>query len=254
MSASTIVGLVTSALSTVEWTQTARHGDGSLVLLKDMPPLHMKASASPPNRASLVLDRTKRFQQYVGFGGAFTEAAAINWRKLSAERQQEVIDRYFGPPEKGGLGYTLGRVPINSCDFSPASYTFDDVEGDVKLEHFDTEVKHDVEAGMIPMIRAAQAAAKARGQSLRLVASPWSPPAWMKRPVYDWRVGREVQSMLASAKPSGLLPSMERPWAEYFAKWITAYAGHGIDVWAVTVQNEPEATAGWEAMLWTPER
>ena len=91
------VGLTTfaasAALGRVEWTQTARHGDGSLVLLKDMPPLEMKPAARAPKRASLVLDRTKRFQQYVGFGGAFTEAAAINWRKLSPERQQEVIDR-----------------------------------------------------------------------------------------------------------------------------------------------------------------
>jgi O-glycosyl hydrolase len=61
------------------------------------------------------------------------------------------------------------------------------------------------------------------------------------------------QAMTLSAKPNGLLPEMQRPWANYFSKWISAYKGHGIDVWAVTVQNEPEATAGWEAMLWTPE-
>ena len=71
----------------------------------------------------------------------FTEAAAINWRLLSAEDQAKVISLYFDGPEKGGHGYTVGRGPINSCDFSPASYTFDVVVGDVELTHFDTTVK-----------------------------------------------------------------------------------------------------------------
>jgi glucosylceramidase len=81
----------------------------------------------------------------VGFGGAFTEAAAINWRSLSPEDQDAVIRLYFGSPADGGHGYSLGRVPMNSCDFSPASYNFDNVTGDNELAHFDTGVKHDVE-------------------------------------------------------------------------------------------------------------
>jgi glucosylceramidase len=81
----------------------------------------------------------------VGFGGAFTEAAALNWRSLSEEDQEAVIQLYFGSPAEGGHGYSLGRVPINSCDFSPASYNFDNVTGDKELAHFDTSVKHDVE-------------------------------------------------------------------------------------------------------------
>ena len=96
---------------------------------------------------------------------------------------------------------------------------------------------------MVPMIAAAQEAASKRGQRLKLLASPWSPPAWMKAPVLG------QQSMLLSAKPNGLLSSMQRPWATYFNKWISAYKAHGIDVWAVTVQNEPEATAGWEVSV-----
>ena len=236
-----------SPTARVEWTATARAGDNTLTLLKDMPPLTMTAAAAKPTGPALVLDRSKKYQEFAGFGGAFTEATAINWRKLSPSRQQEVIDLYFGAPEDGGLGYTMGRVPINSCDFSPASYTFDDVRDDLTLEHFDSSVAHDVDNGMVPMIKAAQAKARDRGERLKLLASPWSPPAWMKLPVSG------VQSMLASAKPNGLMPSMQRPWATYFAKWISAYQGHGVDVWGVTVQNEPEAVAGWEAMLWTPQ-
>ena len=240
--------MAASAFSAVEvqWTLTARNGDGSLQLLEDKKPLTMKPTVKP-SKAAIVIDRSKKYQEFSGFGGAFTEATALNWKKLSAEKQAEVIKLYFASAEEGGLGYTLGRVPINSCDFSPASYTFDDVVGDVELEHFDSSVAHDVENGMVPMIKAAQAATKARGERLKLLASPWTPPAWMKVPVNG------VQSMLASAKPNGLLPSMQRPWAKYFAKWIAAYQSHGVDVWGVTVQNEPEATAGWEAMLWTPD-
>ena len=135
---------------------------------------------------------------------------------------------------------------MDSCDFSPASYSFDDHEGDVELEHFDMDVQHDVDVGMLPMMLQAQALVKARGLTLNIYASPWSPPAWMKQPV-DGKT-----SMLISASPNGLNPEMQRPWAKYFGKFLQAYKAHGVHLWAVTVQNEPEATAGWEAMLWTP--
>lgn len=193
------------------------------------------------------MDTSKKYQEILGFGGAFTEATAINWRKLSQADQDEVIRLYFSSAEEGGLGYTLGRVPINSCDFSPASYSFDDTFGDTSLAHFDGGVKHDVDSGMIPMIKQAQKLVKARGFTLNVYASPWSPPAWMKERVWG------QQSMLLSAQPNGLMPSMQRPWAKYFSKFISAYSGHGIDLWGVTVQNEPEAAVGWEACLWTPE-
>ena len=128
----------------VEWTQTRRDSSGELSLLKDMPPIKMKAATQTGGGAALVVDRSQKYQEFAGFGGAFTEASAINWRKLSKGDQAAVIRLYFGPPEEGGLGYTMGRVPINSCDFSPASYSFDDVKGDVELEHFDGGVAHDV--------------------------------------------------------------------------------------------------------------
>jgi hypothetical protein len=59
--------------------------------------------------------------------------------------------------------------------------------------------------------------------------------------------------MVASASPNGLMPSMQRPWARYFSRFISAYRARGIDLWGVTVQNEPEAAVGWEACLWTPQ-
>ena len=153
---------------------------------------------------------------------------------------------YFAGAEDGGHGYTLGRVPINSCDFSPASYSFDDTAGDTEMKDFDKNVQHDVDSGMIPMIKEAQALIEKRGEKLTLYGSPWSPPAWMKLPV----MGK--QNMTLSATPTCLMPSMQRAWAKYFSKFMDAYKSHGIDMWGVTVQNEPEAAVGWEACLWTP--
>ena len=233
--------------TTVKWTQTARNSDGSLILLKDMESLTMRSMDAPHGSTAVVVDSSQKRQEFAGFGGAFTEASAINWKSLSRQDQVEVIRLYFSDPKEGGLGYSMGRVPINSCDFSPASYTFDDIPGDVHLKHFDSSVAHDVASGMIPMIKAAQAAVATRGLHLRLLASPWSPPAWMKLP---GPTGQRL--MTGSAAPNGLDPKMQRPWAEYFSKWLTAYKEHGVHFWGVTVQNEPESHAGWESMLWTP--
>ena len=110
-----------------------------------MPPLTMKPMELSEEEASvaLIVDTSETFQEILGFGGAFTEAAALNWRSLSEADQAEVIRRYFASPAEGGLGYTVGRVPIGSCDFGPGNklryYNLDDVAGDVELEHFDDE-------------------------------------------------------------------------------------------------------------------
>jgi len=61
------------------------------------------------------VDTSKRYQEIIGFGGAFTEAAAINFALLPSDIQEQIIEGYFGVD---GIGYTLGRIPINSCDFS----------------------------------------------------------------------------------------------------------------------------------------
>eukprot|EP00965_Chrysotila_dentata_P210842 6186132-Pleurochrysis_carterae.AAC.1 len=221
-------------------------------LPQDQPELHfhklkdgeLDSKDAPPR---LVLDTSATHQTIAGFGGAFTQAAAQNYMSLSEDDRAELMHLYFGKPEDGGHGYTMGRVPINSCDFAPFSYNFDNKTDDKELKHFDDSVKQDVDNGMVPMIKAAQAKIKERDMELSLLASPWSPPGWMKLP------GPEgVKSMVTSAKPNGLDPDYQRPWAKYMSRWIDAYKAHGIGVWGVTVQNEPEATAGWESMLYTP--
>lgn len=114
-------------------------------------------------------------------------------------------------------------------------------------------MKHDQEA-IIPLIRDATAAIKTG--SLRLLASPWSPPAWMKVPVHvnvSYEKTYPTQSMLGSAKPNGLMTHAQQTWASYISKFIEAYAQQGVSVWAITPQNEPEFAAPWEACVYTAQ-
>lgn len=178
----------------------------------------------------------------------------MNYQMLPPEVQQEIIKLYFSKSE--GIGYSMGRIHINSCDFCVESYSFDDTAGDWGLENFDMSVTHDQQA-IIPLIREAMSAASSGGGTgIRLVASPWSPPAWMKVAVtpHASNLGDEaVQSMLGSAKPDGLLADAQETWSKYISKFIKAYKMLGIPVWALTPQNEPEFAAPWEACVYSAE-
>lgn len=177
-------------------------------------------------------------QTLVGFGGAFTEASAKVYKKLKKEQQEQVIADYFS---EEGLGYTVGRVHINSCDFSEDHYSFDDTQDDFALADFDSAATHDTDA-LIPFISLAQQTLESVGRSLRLLASPWSPPAWMKA----------NGKMDHSSRPC-LKEGAQEAWASYISKWISAYKAQGVPIWAVTVQNEPENDARWEACMMTPK-
>jgi glucosylceramidase len=96
----------------------------------------------------------------------------MNFYKLPTEAQDWVLDAYFGPE---GIGYTIGRVPMGSCDFGTEQYNYDDVPGDYGMSHFDTAVQFD-QRQRIPMLREALK----RRPDMKIFTSPWSPPAWMK--------------------------------------------------------------------------
>ena len=185
-------------------------------------------SCTPPSRktSKIHIDSTKIYQTIIGFGGAFTEASAHNFYKLPTAIQEKFMDLYFGP---NGINYNMGRIHINSCDFSINSYTFDDVPNDYDLLYFDTEVTHD-QAQILPFIRKAMSNSRF---PMKILASPWSPPAWMKQGVN--------KSMTGSAVPNGLTDTddMKTTWAKYISKFLQAYENQGVKVWAVTPQNEP---------------
>lgn len=195
----------------------------------------------------------KKFQKILGFGGSITEATTLNWKSLSSVARDRVLELLYGD---SGLGYTLGRVPMGSCDFSVSSYNFADKE-DLTLSNFDTSVQRDYDNGMIDMIKSAIYVTQhswEEGTELSLVASPWSPPAWMKQPLptdpFDATHARTMeQTVLPECLREGTSPQSRyaRAWAQYFSEFISAYKGHGIDFWAVTVQNEPLSLPKFEA-------
>ncbi|HEY0529536.1 MAG TPA: glycoside hydrolase family 30 protein, partial [Gemmatimonadaceae bacterium] len=179
----------------------------------------------------VFVDPAKRAQTMVGIGGALTDASAETFAKLPAPKQREILDAYYDPTK--GIGYTLGRTNIHSCDFSSDSYTYVK-EGDKALTSF--SVDHD-RRYRIPFIK--QARATARG-NLNLFASPWSPPAFMKT----------NNDMLHGGK---LKPDSYQAWANYYTKFIRAYEKEGVPIWGISVQNEPMATQRWESCIYSAE-
>ncbi|WP_188649903.1 glycoside hydrolase family 30 protein [Yeosuana aromativorans] len=180
--------------------------------------------------ASIVVDPSKHFQTFLGIGGALTDASAETFYKLPEEKQDAFIKAYFSVDK--GIGYSLARTHIHSCDFSSESYTYID-EGDADLKTFN--IAHDKQY-RIPFIKKAIATAG----KLTMYVSPWSPPAFMKT----------NNDMLHGGK---LKPEFFQPWASYYAKFIKAYEKEGIPIWGLTVQNEPMAVQRWESCIYTAE-
>ncbi|OQR94199.1 glucosylceramidase [Achlya hypogyna] len=214
---------------------------GAAEQVRRVPHASFRTSVTPAHGSYIAVDTTQVFQEIQGFGGAFTEAAALHFHKLSPKVQAEILRLYFDA--ETGVGYTIGRVPMNSCDFSPASYSFAEVANDSRLENFDMNVTHD-QATIIPFLHAAQAVQPA----LKLFLSPWSPPAWMKLPD---AMGQ--RSMTSSVEPNGLDPAHRATWAHYFSKFISGYKAQGLPFWGLTPQNEPLFAAPWEACLCTAQ-
>jgi len=226
---------MTPAPAPLHWVLSARDSrHGHELRLTAQPPLHPAADAADHARAParLWVDSTRRFQRLEGFGGAFTEAAATTWLKLSEGQREAVLRACFDRAH--GHGYTLCRVHMNSCDFALGNYAHVEAEGDVALESFSIARDHEA---LLPMIKAAQRVAP---EPLKLLVSPWSPPAWMKDSGRMNDGGR-------------LRPEYRAAWAQCFVRFIRAYEAEGVPVWGVSVQNEPEARQRWDSCLYTAE-
>jgi glucosylceramidase len=215
--------------ATLEIHTTASDSADRLALTASAPFEHGKQP--PENEISVFVDPTRTFQSLLGIGGAFTDASAEVFAKLSAKEQERLLHAYFDPKE--GIGYSLARTTIHSSDFSSASYTYI-AEGDARLDTF--SVAHD-RTFRIPMIKRAIAAA---GGHLTMFASPWSAPAFMK----------SNASMLQGGT---LKPEFADAWAHYYTRFIRAYESEGIPIWGITVQNEPMAKQRWESMIFSAE-
>lgn len=178
----------------------------------------------------IKINTTIQHQELLGFGGAFTESAAYTLSRMSMENRAEVLKAYYDPKE--GIGYTIGRIHMNSCDFSLENYTYIK-EGDTSLSTFDVSRE---EKWVFPLIKDAE---KLAGP-IRLLISPWSPPAFMK-------------SNGEMNKGGSLLPQFANAWARYYAKFVKQCDQRGFSVWGISVQNEPAALQTWDSCIYTAQ-
>ena len=190
------------------------------------------ASAADASLPRLVVHTESRFQTHLGFGGAFTEAAATVWQGLPEATREQLLRDYFDPVE--GHGYTLGRVHMNSCDFALGNYAHVEQPEDFALESF--SIERDRRA-LLPFI---QAALRVAARPIQMLVSPWSPPAWMK-------TNREMNH------GGQLRPECRAAWAQCYVRFIRAYEAEGVAIWGVSVQNEPAATQTWDSCIYSAE-
>lgn len=183
-----------------------------------------------PAIARAASERTS--SDFSGFGVAVTASSCYNLAKMESDERRALLEQIYG---KDGLGLSVARLTIGSSDYSAELYTYDDVEGDEALEHF--SIARDEEY-IIPMIKEILSV----NPELYLYASPWSPPGWMK-------TGGSICGGHMRTRFIGC-------YADYFVKFIKAYAAHGIKIRAVTPQNEPETQqlGMMPACIWNPEQ
>ncbi|XP_041961962.1 lysosomal acid glucosylceramidase isoform X2 [Alosa sapidissima] len=223
------VGQFMSFLSSKEGRRLAR-GQGQV----------LKNSTGAALRLTIV--PYQKYQKIKGFGGAMTDAAAINILSLSGGTQNQLLRQYFAPE---GIGYSVVRVPMASCDFSTRLYTYADTPGDYGLNNFtlsaeDINMKEHWKWALmaseqisnlpkIPLIQKAQAMSP---KPLSLLASAWSAPAWMKTN------GALTGKGTLKGQPGG---KEYKTWAQYYVRFLEEYGKFNLSFWAVTTGNEPTA-------------
>jgi len=181
----------------------------------------------------ILIDTDTKYQQLIGFGGSFTEAASTTLDLLSSDLRKEAIDAYFHPEK--GINYSFCRTHIQSCDFSLSNYAYVDDPLDTELETF--SIDRDKKS-LIPLIKDALKTSK---NEIKIVASPWSPPGWMK-----------TNGQMNNG--GSLKQEHYETWAHCFAKYLQEYKKEGIDIWGVTVQNEPQAVTPWDNCVYSPRQ
>ncbi len=213
-----------SATPLVKVTQT------STALGQDLKPVaELRFSKSPPSRRLAVVRvadaDSARYQQIVGVGAAMTDSSAwLLYTQLTGASFRRTMEALFG---KSGIHLSFIRVPMGASDFSAEGYpyTYDDIPvpgSDPSLKDF--SIGHDRQY-IIPALKEALKL----NPAAQIIAAPWTPPRFMKtNDNFDDTNGGAF-----------LLPSMYASWANYFVKFLKAYAGAGVSVTAITPQNEP---------------
>lgn len=200
----------------------------------------VELSENKPNtQTTITLNPNQKFQSVYGFGSAITGSACYNLLKMNADDRKSFLVETFSTTE--GLGQSYVRVPIGCSDFSLSEYTCCDKEGIENFALTEEDTKY-----LIPILKEILSI----NPDIQIIGSPWTPPRWMKvnnlkdlKPHYQWTSGH-------------LNPKYYQDYATYFVKWIQAMKNNGIEVDAITIQNEPlnrgnsaSLFMGWEEQL-----
>lgn len=181
--------------------------------------LYPKAEA-PKLGFDVTIDPNTSFQNILGVGASFTDASAylINTVLSNADRDA-LMEKLFSQDK--GIGLSFIRNPMGASDFSRTFYSYDDQSaGNTDEDLSDFSIDHDTQ-DIIPLVKQALSL----NPNLKVMMSPWSPPGWMK--TSDSMIGGSLKSAYFEA------------YAQYFVKTIQAYQANGIDLFAISVQNEP---------------
>lgn len=202
---------------------------------------------------AIVVNTNDRRQQIDGFGNSITESSVFVLACLTPEERHAVLEEMYGAD---GANFSATRTVVGSSDFAvKGHYSYDDVDGDTSLEHFSMAVHQDgfspaeypqIQDSTYDIWQCLHEIAKIKADAeWRLVASPWTAPAWMK----DNHQFFDREKRYGGA----LLPEYYEAFASYYVKYLDAYRQSGINFWAITPENEPMGNDGsWESMHLSP--
>jgi glucosylceramidase len=196
------------------------------------PSLAWQSAAAFSPAEAIQVNTDSKGQEHVGIGGAFTDAACYIFSQLTPSAREELFHEMFHPSE---MGLGAGRICIGSSDYARELYSYDEGPPDPELQRF--SIEHD-RAYILPILREARKA----NPDLWLLASPWSPPGWMK----------PNNSMLGGCMRELAMPA----YARYFLKFLQGYEAEGVPIDSVTSQNEVDAEQNGKmpACLWAQEQ
>lgn len=204
--------------------------------------------SSSTEPADLHIDPSLKQQMIQGFGACFNELGWDALMILDSAQRDNILSRIFDP--ENGCHFNICRMPIGANDYSVKWYSYDEVPGDYHMAHF--SIEHD-DQYLIPFIRAARKYAP----DLKIWASPWCPPTWMKTNKH-YACRMDQVNDLCCKELEGqegvtqfiMEDRVLTAYALYFVHFIQAYVREGIDIFAVQPQNEPNSCQNFPSCIW----